>query len=139
MQVRGIAYEAREDIGQQAAGDGGHRGDAQVPRPVLGDQAHVAHHAVMVLDQFLGIGEELHAEGRQLGLGDARIALLEQGLAQLAFQVADGQRDGRLGAVRALGRRMETLKLGNPDEVAQLDDLQVRQHGKFSLSTNIHN
>ncbi|MOA09775.1 hypothetical protein D3C78_1296290 [compost metagenome] len=138
MQVRRVANEAREDVRQQPAGDGGHRGDAQMPGLVLGDQAHVAHHPVVVLDQFLGIAHELHPERGQVRPGRAGVALLEQRLAELAFQVANGKGNRRLGAVGLFRCRMETLQFGDPDEVPELHDLEVRQHGKFSLSTNIY-
>ena len=74
---------------------------------VLRHQVHLAHHAVVMVDQFPGVGEELLAEGRQVRLDDARIAFFEQGLAQLVFQVADGQGYGGLGAMRPFRGGME--------------------------------
>jgi hypothetical protein len=105
---------------------------------VLRDQVHVVDHPVVVGDQLLGVDHELHAEGRQLRPRRAGIALLEQGLAELALQVADRQGDRRLGAVRFFRRGVEALELGDPDEMPQLGDLQLGQHGKFSLSNNIY-
>ena len=102
-------------------------------------QVHLAHHAVVMVDQFPGVGEELLAEGRQVRLDDARVAFFEQGLAQLVLQVADGQGYGGLGAMRPFRGGMEPLQFHDPDEMAQLDDPEVWQHGKFHLSNNSWN
>ncbi|MCY1172773.1 hypothetical protein D9M73_129170 [compost metagenome] len=84
--------------------------------------------------QILEQRQAVLAERRQLGFP----ALFEQRLAELLLQLAHRQRQRRLRAIRLPGRAVEAFQLGDQDEITQLGDLQLRQHGKFSLSFHFY-
>ncbi|MNP67956.1 hypothetical protein D3C76_1638500 [compost metagenome] len=84
--------------------------------------------------QILEQRQTVLAEWRQFGFA----ALFEQWLAELLLQLAHSQGQRRLRAIGLPCRAVEAFQLGNQDEIAQLGNLELGKHGKFSLSFHIY-
>ncbi|MNP39625.1 hypothetical protein D3C76_1332100 [compost metagenome] len=121
LHFRVLAHKPREQVRQQAAGDRRHRGNAHLAYFVPRQQAHFPGDAIVMGEQILEQRQTVRAEWRQLGF----TALLEQWLAELLFELAHGQRQRRLRAIRLPRRAVEAFELGDEHEITQLSDLQL--------------
>jgi hypothetical protein len=71
-------------------------------------------------DQGARLGDDLLAQGRH---PDAALGALEQGRAQLLFELADLGAQGRLAHMAGLGRLAEMAVVGDGDDVPQVADV----------------